>query len=98
MSERRAFIFPGQASQYVGMAKDLCEKFPRAQELFARANQLLGFDIQPICFAGPEEKLNDTRWTQPALLTAGVATYRAWSAAGGSVPAFMAGRPVPSRR
>jgi len=67
MSERRAFIFPGQASQYVGMAKDLFEKFPLAQEFFARANQLLGFDIQQICFAGPEEKLTRTDVTQPAI-------------------------------
>lgn len=67
MNERRAFIFPGQASQYVGMAKDLCEKFPQAQELFARANRLLGFDIQQICFEGPEEKLTQTDITQPAI-------------------------------
>jgi [acyl-carrier-protein] S-malonyltransferase len=67
MNERRAFIFPGQASQYVGMAKDLCEKFPLAQELFATANKLLGFDIQQICFAGPEEKLTQTDVTQPAI-------------------------------
>ncbi len=67
MSESRAFIFPGQASQYVGMAKDLCEKFSLAQEFFARANQLLGFDIQQICFAGPEEKLTQTDVTQPAI-------------------------------
>ncbi|MDZ7359207.1 MAG: ACP S-malonyltransferase [candidate division KSB1 bacterium] len=67
MNERRAFIFPGQASQYVGMAKDLCEKFPLAQEFFSRANQLLGFDIQQICFAGPEEKLTQTDVTQPAI-------------------------------
>jgi [acyl-carrier-protein] S-malonyltransferase len=67
MSELRAFIFPGQASQYVGMAKDLCEKFSLAQEFFARANQLLGFDIQQICLAGPEEKLTQTDVTQPAI-------------------------------
>lgn len=67
MSERRAFIFPGQASQYIGMTKDLCEKFPQAQELFARANRLLGFDIQQICFEGPEEKLTQTDITQPAI-------------------------------
>lgn len=67
MNERRAFIFPGQASQYVGMAQDLCEKFPQAQELFARANRLLGFDIQQICFEGPEEKLTQTDITQPAI-------------------------------
>jgi [acyl-carrier-protein] S-malonyltransferase len=67
MSERRAFLFPGQASQYVGMAKDLCEKFAVARELFARANDLLGFDIQQICFAGPEEELTKTHVTQPAI-------------------------------
>jgi len=67
MTERRAFIFPGQASQYAGMAQDLCEKFPLASELFARANELLGFDIQRICFAGPEEKLTQTDITQPAI-------------------------------
>jgi len=67
MSERRAFIFPGQASQFVGMAQDLCEKFPVAQELFSRANQRLGFDIQQICFSGPEEKLTQTDITQPAI-------------------------------
>jgi len=67
MSERRAFLFPGQASQYVGMAQDLCEKFSLARELFSRANQVLGFDIQQICFAGPEEKLTQTDVTQPAI-------------------------------
>jgi len=67
MSERRAFIYPGQASQYIGMAKDLCGKFSLTQELFARANKLLGFDIQQICFFGPEEKLTQTDVTQPAI-------------------------------
>jgi [acyl-carrier-protein] S-malonyltransferase len=67
MSERRAFLFPGQASQYVGMAQDLCEKFALARELFSRANQVLGFDIQQICFSGPEEKLTQTDVTQPAI-------------------------------
>jgi [acyl-carrier-protein] S-malonyltransferase len=67
MSERRAFLFPGQASQYVGMARDLGEKFSLARELFSRANQVLGFDIQQICFSGPEEKLTQTDVTQPAI-------------------------------
>ncbi|MGH7596106.1 MAG: ACP S-malonyltransferase [bacterium] len=67
MSERRAFLFPGQASQYVGMAQDLCEKFSLARELISRANQVLGFDIQQICFSGPEEKLTQTDVTQPAI-------------------------------
>lgn len=90
MSERRAFIFPGQASQYVGMAKDLCEKFPRAQELFARANQLLGFDIQPICFAGPEEKLTQTDITQPAIFIHSAIVTRLL-AEKGVTPAMVAG-------
>ncbi|MCI0690585.1 ACP S-malonyltransferase [candidate division KSB1 bacterium] len=67
MSERRAFLFPGQASQYLGMAQDLCEKFSLAREFFSRANQILGFDIQQICFSGPEEKLTQTDVTQPAI-------------------------------
>lgn len=67
MSERRAFLFPGQASQYVGMAQDLCEKFSLARELFSRAHEVLGFDIQQICFSGPEEKLTQTDITQPAI-------------------------------
>lgn len=67
MSERRAFLFPGQASQYIGMAQDLGEKFSLARELFSRANQVLGFDIQQICFSGPEEKLTQTDVTQPAI-------------------------------
>ncbi len=67
MSERRAFLFPGQASQYVGMARDLGEKFSLARELFSRANHVLGFDIQQICFSGPEEKLTQTDVTQPAI-------------------------------
>jgi [acyl-carrier-protein] S-malonyltransferase len=67
MSERRAFLFPGQASQYVGMAKDLYERFPLAREYFMRANAILGFDIAQICFSGPEEKLTRTDVTQPAI-------------------------------
>jgi [acyl-carrier-protein] S-malonyltransferase len=67
MTDRRAFLFPGQASQYVGMAQDLCEKFSLARELFAAANTVLGFNIQQICFSGPEEKLTQTDITQPAI-------------------------------
>jgi len=68
MSEKRAFLFPGQASQFVGMAKDLCEQFPVAREMFERANAALGFDIQRICFEGPLEELTKTSITQPAIL------------------------------
>jgi [acyl-carrier-protein] S-malonyltransferase len=68
MNEKRAFLFPGQASQYVGMAKDLCEHFAVAREMFQAANDELGFDIQKICFAGPLEELTKTSITQPAIL------------------------------
>lgn len=68
MSEKRAFLFPGQASQFVGMAKDLCERFAFAREMFERANAVLGFDIQRICFEGPQEELTKTSITQPAIL------------------------------
>ncbi len=62
-----AFIFPGQASQYVGMAADLYEKYDLARAYFDRANETLGFDLQEICLNGPEEVLKKTIHTQPAI-------------------------------
>jgi [acyl-carrier-protein] S-malonyltransferase len=62
-----AFLFPGQASQYVGMAKDLVEHFPRAMELFQLANEIMDVDLMRICFEGPAEELTQTRYTQPAI-------------------------------
>jgi len=64
-----AFLYPGQASQYVGMGKDLYEHFPRAREIFDEANELLKFDLKKVCFEGPEEELKQTRITQPAIFT-----------------------------
>ncbi|MDZ7289784.1 MAG: ACP S-malonyltransferase [candidate division KSB1 bacterium] len=90
MSDRRAFIFPGQASQYVGMAQDLYEKFSLARELFARANVILGFDIQQICFFGPEEKLTQTDITQPAIFIHSAIVTRLL-AEKGIVPHMVAG-------
>lgn len=68
MSQKVAFIFPGQASQFVGMAKDLFEEHAVAREMFQQANEVLGFDIQKICFDGPLEELTKTSITQPAIL------------------------------
>ncbi len=63
----KAFIYPGQASQYVGMAQDLYETYPLAKERFEEAGEILGFDLREYCFNGPEEKLKQTYITQPAI-------------------------------
>jgi [acyl-carrier-protein] S-malonyltransferase len=86
-----AFVFPGQGSQSVGMLKDLAAQFPVIKETFAEASRALGFDLWSLIEQGPEEKLNQTEITQPSMLTAGVATYRAWLGQGGATPALMAG-------
>ena len=62
-----AFLYPGQASQYVGMGKDLYEEFPIAKEIFQKADELLKLNLSSICFEGPEEKLKQTEITQPAI-------------------------------
>ncbi len=62
-----ALLFAGQGSQYVGMMRDLTAAFPAAQERLGRADDILGFALSEICFDGPEERLKETRYTQPAL-------------------------------
>lgn len=85
-----AFVFPGQGSQAVGML-DAFAGEPAVQDVLARAGEALGEDLGKLIAAGPAEQLNLTVNTQPAMLAAGVAVYRAWLAAGGAVPAIMAG-------
>ena len=62
-----AFVFPGQGAQFVGMGKDLYDNVPLAKELFDRANEILGFPITDIMFAGTDEQLKQTKVTQPAI-------------------------------
>lgn len=91
MSQSLAFVFPGQGSQQLGMLSELAAAHPIIQETFAEASQALGFDLWEMTQNGPEEALNSTENTQPALLTAGVALWRLWLQQGGAQPAVMAG-------
>jgi [acyl-carrier-protein] S-malonyltransferase len=72
------FVFPGQGSQYVGMGQDLCREFGAARNIYERAGAVLGYDLQELSFNGPEEQLNLTRHTQPALLTHSIACLEAF--------------------
>ncbi|MEG6615281.1 ACP S-malonyltransferase [Peptococcaceae bacterium 1198_IL3148] len=76
------FVFPGQGSQYVGMGKELCANYSVAREIFEQANEVLGFDLTQMCFAGPADELNQTANTQPALLTTSVAVMKVLEANG----------------
>jgi [acyl-carrier-protein] S-malonyltransferase len=86
-----ALVFPGQGSQSVGMLAALATDFPVVQATFAEASEVLGYDLWALVQQGPKELLDETERTQPAMLAAGVATWRAWCAAGGAMPARMAG-------
>jgi len=85
-----AFVFPGQASQYPGMGKELAEKYSVARAIFDEADQALGFAISKMCFEGTEEQLKLTANTQPAILTVSVAASRVL-AERGIEPDFVAG-------
>ncbi len=74
---KRAFLFTGQGSQFVGMGKDLAARFPIARDTFAEASAALGEDVLQLCSDGPEDRLGLTENTQPATLTVAIAAFRA---------------------
>jgi [acyl-carrier-protein] S-malonyltransferase len=85
-----AFVFPGQGSQAIGMLNGFADN-PVVQETLAEASDALQFDLAKLIAEGPKEQLDLTTNTQPVMLTAAVACYRAWIAAGGTAPSIVAG-------
>ncbi|BDF94002.1 MULTISPECIES: ACP S-malonyltransferase [Pseudoalteromonas] len=91
MAQKIALVFPGQGSQSVGMLSELLAQSDVVQATFAEASQALGYDLAALVLNGPEQELNQTHRTQPALLTASVAIYRQWLAANPDAEVTMAG-------
>jgi [acyl-carrier-protein] S-malonyltransferase len=90
MARRIICVFPGQGSQFVGMGKDLCEVDAEVRALYEEANEVLGYDLQRLCFEGPEDELRLTQNTQPAILVHSVATWTQ-VVKGGLKPTLLAG-------
>ncbi|MDE2022772.1 MAG: ACP S-malonyltransferase [Gammaproteobacteria bacterium] len=86
-----AAVFPGQGSQSVGMLAAFLPEYLDIKHTFTEASEVLGYDIWHLIQSGPDELLNATERTQPALLAAGVALWRFWQSHSGPKPAFMAG-------
>lgn len=74
---KRAVVFPGQGSQVVGMGKDFSAAIPECKDLFDRASDILGYDLESICFDGPQEELNKSNNAQLGIFIASAAAYRA---------------------
>ncbi|HLT03329.1 MAG TPA: ACP S-malonyltransferase [Pseudomonas sp.] len=91
MSATSAFVFPGQGSQSLGMLAEIGAQQRLVVDTFAEASEALGYDLWALTQNGPEEQLNQTDKTQPAILTASVALWRLWQAEGGARPAYVAG-------
>ena len=89
-----ALLFPPQGSQSVGMGRDLAEEIPAAWAIFEMADKVLGWSVRELAWEGPAERLNETQWTQPALLTTSVAALSALQARIDPAPAFVVGHSV----
>lgn len=91
MKNRFAFVFPGQGSQHLGMLKELFDQFPLVSDTFSQASDCLGYDLWALTQEGPLETLNQTKYTQPVLLVAGVALWRIWKHLQAPNPVYFAG-------
>lgn len=87
----KAIVFPGQGSQAVGMLADLYQSHPVVKDTFQEASDALGYDMWALVSEDADNKLNQTEFTQPALLTSSVAVWRAYLETGGEKPTFLAG-------
>lgn len=90
-SSNLAFVFPGQGSQKIGMLAELAAEFPVVEQTFSEASTVLGYDLWELVQNGTQEEINLTERTQPLLLAASVAVFRAWTEKNGARPALMAG-------
>ncbi|KGM06341.1 Malonyl CoA-acyl carrier protein transacylase [Methylophaga thiooxydans] len=88
---KSAFVFPGQGSQSVGMLADLAAEYALVKETFAEASDALDYDLWQLVSEGPEDQLNQTDKTQPAMLTAGIAVWRVWQSVATTKPDYFAG-------
>ena len=91
MTSKLAIVFPGQGSQSVGMLSELYQQHDVVKQTFKEASDALGYDLWALVANGPEQDLNETHRTQPALLTASVAVWRLWQQQNGAAPAYLAG-------
>lgn len=91
MPQPFALVFPGQGSQHLRMLGELAKEQLLVRETFHEASSILGYDLWAVTQEGPQEKLDQTQFTQPAILVADIAIFRCWKALGGPPPQAMAG-------